>query len=85
MFLYYLEHGEKLQKPSKEEKLEMIKRHIQMEVEEKGEEVAIKEMRKQVSWYIKNLKNAAMIREKINQICKEKEMVQVLTEYFENQ
>ena len=56
-----------------------------MEVEEKGEEVAIKEMRKQVSWYIKNLKNAAMIREKINQICKEKEMVQVLTEYFENQ
>lgn len=83
--LYYLEHGEKLQKPSKEEKLEMIKRHIQMEVEEKGEEVAIKEMRKQVSWYIKNLKNAAMIRERINQICKEKEMVQVLTEYFKNQ
>ena len=53
-----------------------------MEVAEKGEDIAIKEMRKQISWYIKNLKDSSKMREKINSITKQKEIVQEITEYF---
>ena len=49
---HYLKTGSKLEKPSLEEKLETIKRHINMEIEEKGEYTGIREMRKQLSWYV---------------------------------
>ena len=59
--IHYLKTGEILDKPSKNEKLEMIKKHINLEVEEKTEEIAIKEMRKHLSWYIKNMKDYIII------------------------
>lgn len=80
--VFYLKTGEKLAKPTLQEKLEMILLHIHKEVEEKSERVAICEMRKQICWYVKNLKESSRLREKINQITTEKEMVQVITEYF---
>lgn len=83
--IHYLKTGEKLSKPTKKEKLEIIKRHIRLEVEEKTEEVAIKEMRKHLSWYIKSMKDSSKMREKINTITKKDEMLQAITEYFENQ
>ena len=42
----YLNTGRKLPRPSKQEKLETILKHIDLEIEEKGENIAIKEMRK---------------------------------------
>lgn len=83
--IYYLKTGEKLPKPSKKEKLEIIKRHIKLEVEEKTEDVAIKEMRKHLSWYIKSMKDSGRMRERINTITKKEEMLQAITEYFENE
>lgn len=80
--VFYLKTGERLAKPTLKEKLEMILLHIHKEVEEKSERVAICEMRKQICWYVKNLKESSRLREKINQITTEKEMVQVITEYF---
>lgn len=80
--IYFLETGEKLPKPTLQEKLDVIIKHINMEVAEKGEDVAIKEMRKQISWYIKNLKDSSKMREKINSITKQKQIVQEITEYF---
>ena len=53
---YYLETGNKLLPPTKEEKLKVIEKHIELAVEEKGEDVAIKELRKHIAWYTKNLK-----------------------------
>lgn len=80
--IHYLKTGEKLEKPTKLEKLETIKRHIELEVEEKTEEIAIKEMRKHLSWYIKNMKDSSRMREKINTITRKEEMLQAITEYF---
>ena len=60
-----------------------IKSH-NLEVQEKGEEIAIKEMRKHISCYIKNMKNATEIREKINKIEKQNELEKCLIEYFKN-
>ena len=49
-----------------------------------GEEIAIKEKRKHISCYIKNMKNATEIREKINKIEKHNELEKCLIEYFKN-
>ena len=79
---YFLETGEKLEPPSNEEKLIVIKKHIKLAVEEKGEEVAIKELRKHIAWYTKNLKNSSEFRNSINKIETEKELINKLDEYF---
>lgn len=78
----YLENGNVLGTPTNKEKLQTILRHIDLAVEEKGEDVAIKEMRKHICWYIKNLKDATKLREKINKITKKEELVECLVEYF---
>ena len=53
-----------------------------MEILQKGEYTGIREMRKQLSWYIKGLKDSSKVREQINKIESQTEMVQVITEYF---
>ena len=79
---HFLETGEKLPSPSNEEKLKVIKKHIELAVEEKGEEVAVKELRKHISWYTKNLKNSSEFRNNMNKIETKKELVNYLEEYF---
>ena len=79
---HFLETGEKLSPPSNEEKLKVIEKHIELAVEEKGEEVAVKELRKHISWYTKNLKNSSEFRNNINKIENKKELVNSLEEYF---
>ena len=74
--------GEETREISKEEKLQTILKHIEWEVEEKGEVVGIKELRKHMSAYIKNMPNATTLREKINKIETKKELETCLKEYF---
>lgn len=74
--------GEETRKISKEEKLQTILKHIEWEVEEKGEVVGIKELRKHMSAYIKNMPNATTLREKINKIETKNELETCLKEYF---
>jgi len=78
---HFLETGEKLQEPSNEEKLAIMKEHIGLAVEEKGE-IAVKELRKHIAWYTKNLKNSSEFRNSINKIETEKELLIKLEEYF---
>lgn len=66
----------------KEEKLEIIKEHIALEIEDKGEIAGIRELRKHMAAYVKNMPNAAIIRSKINTIETKKELIACLTEYF---
>lgn len=81
--LYFLETGNKLPDPSNEEKLEIIKEHINLAVEEKGE-IAIKELRKHIAWYTKNLKNSSEFRSSINVIESKDELINKLEEYFKS-
>ena len=82
---HYLQTGEKQDSPSLEEKLEIIKKHIRLSVIEKGENVAIKEMRKHLACYVKNLKNASKMREEINKIETEQELLKTLDLFFEKE
>ena len=79
--IHYLETGEKLPKPTNEEKLEVIKKHVELAVKEKGE-IAVKELRKHIAWYTKNLKNSSEFRNKINTIEQEGELINYIDEYF---
>lgn len=78
---HYLETGEKLPNPTNQEKLDIIKEHINLAVKEKGE-IAIKELRKHIAWYTKNLKNSSEFRNSINTIESKEELVKKLEEYF---
>ena len=68
--------------PTSKEKLDLIIKHINLEVEEKGENIGIREMRKHLGWYIKNIENASRIREKVNFIEKKDEVIDCLKEYL---
>ena len=78
---HYLETGEKLEPPSNQEKIYIIKQHIELAVEEKGE-IAIKELRKHIAWYTRNLKNSSEFRNSINTIESKEELIKKLDEYF---
>lgn len=83
--IHYLETGEKLPEPTPKEKLEVITKHVEMAVEEKPETYAIKELRKQLAWYVKNLKNSSKIREKINTIETKDELLACLREFMDTE
>ena len=72
---HFLETGEYLPEISVEERLEIIKEHINLIVEEKGEISGIKEFRKHMAAYTKNLPNSSSFRNKINSICKKDELI----------
>lgn len=80
---HYLKTGEKLPKPTSQEKYEILKEHIELDIMEKGEIVAINEMRKHIAWYTKNMKDASTFRNEINHIDNVDELMRKLTEYFD--
>ena len=80
----YLKTGEEPEEISSEEKLKTIIRHINLEVEEKGEYTGIREMRKHISGYTKGMPNSSVVREYINRIEDKEELIQALTEYFKS-
>lgn len=79
--IHYLETGEKLPEISNEEKLAIMKEHINLAIQEKGE-VAVKELRKHIAWYTKNLKNSSEFRNSINTIENGQELLTKVEEYF---
>ncbi|SFR63853.1 tRNA dihydrouridine synthase DusB [[Clostridium] aminophilum] len=66
--VHYLEHGELLPEPTREEVLAMIRRQAKMMVDVKGEYIAIREMRKHVFWYTAGIPNSAQLRNDINMV-----------------
>ena len=67
---------------SNEERLKIILKHIDLEIEQKGEYIGIREMRKHICWYLKNLENSSRIRDQINKIENKQELIDCLIEYF---
>ncbi len=79
---YYLETGEKLPEVSKKEKFEIIKEHVELELAEKPEITAIRELRKPLAWYTKGLESSSEFREKINKIEDIKELMIEIEKFF---
>ena len=62
---HYLKTGEKLSTPPLEERVEMLKFHLDEEIKLRGENVAIKFMRKFYPYYLAGFKNAKTLRSKL--------------------
>ena len=79
---HYFENGEKIQRPTNQERYEIIKQHIDLCIKEKGEKVGINEMRKHIACYTKNLKDSSAFRSQINQIANYDELIKYIEKYF---
>ena len=79
---HYLKTGEKMPRPSEQEKYEILKEHIDFDIREKGEGVALNEMRKHIAWYTKNMKDSSEFRNLINHIDNREELMNKIKEYF---
>ena len=79
---HYLETSEKLPQIDNKEKLRVIKKHLELELQEKQEIIAIREMRKHIAWYTKNMPNASEFRSGINKIENKEELIEAIEKYF---
>ncbi len=78
----YLEDGTLPQEVSAKEKMQMLKRHFELLCKDKGEKLALLEIRTHALWYIKGLPGSAAIK---NQICQTKdsnELFNILNNYI---
>lgn len=75
---HYLNTGEILGPPSKEELKATILRHGQLQTEYKGENTAMREMRKHVAWYTAGYPHSASLRNDINLVATMEELEKLL-------
>ncbi|MCL1808757.1 MAG: tRNA dihydrouridine synthase DusB [Clostridiales bacterium] len=73
--------GEKAVPPSPKEKKEAACRHLADLVAEKGEYVAVREMRKHIGWYLKGIPHSAQVRRQANAIKEAGEFFNLLGEF----
>lgn len=64
--------------PTDEERIALLLQHIDLVCADKGEHIAVREMRKHIGWYIKGMHGATRIRREINAINDAEEMKRVL-------
>jgi len=62
----YLETGRIPERPTNQEKKELILRHAGLQLEYKGEYTGVREMRKHLSWYTVGMPHSAKFRQMIN-------------------
>ena len=63
----YLETGKILEDPTPREKIDVAMLHLDRLIALKGENVAVREMRKHAAWYLKGIRGNGTIRSKVNE------------------
>ena len=74
---------EKPEAPSAEERIRMLMRHFSDLIAFKGEYAAVREMRKQVGWYLKGIRGSAEVRRRVNSITEAASMEAVFTDLLQ--
>ena len=80
-----LETGHVPERPDTAEIREMILRHARMEIEFKGEDTAVREMRKHVAWYTAGCPHSSALREAVNHVRTYRELENLLEERLTSQ
>ena len=78
--VYYLKTGKLLDGPTCKEKIEMIKKHLNYLLKTKNEKNAILEMRTHASYYLKGIRNSAIIKQKLFKTKTKEEFLKVIDE-----
>jgi tRNA-dihydrouridine synthase B len=68
--------------PSLAERIDMILLHLDMLIAEKGERVAVLEMRKHAAWYLKGVKGSSGLRGKLNTVTEAAECKRLLADFL---
>jgi len=77
------EFGCKPEAPDRQNRIEMLIRHLEMLCEDKGENIGVKEIRKFVPWYTKGMRGAPALRRKINQVTDAATMIELFSRMTE--
>lgn len=77
------ESGLEYERPSLIEIRQMILRHAQMLIDEKGEYIGSREMRKHAAWYTQGLPGSSKLRGSLNEVENIEDLKRVLDSYLE--
>ncbi|MCG9968278.1 tRNA dihydrouridine synthase DusB [Pelotomaculum terephthalicicum JT] len=75
---HFLKTGVVLPEPAPAERVMAALRHLNLLIENKGEKVAVREMRKHAAWYTKGVRGAAKLRDRINKAGSKEELEKIL-------
>lgn len=67
--------------PTTAEKIDVMRQHVDMLINLKGEYIGVREARKHIAWYIKGMKDCAKMRESVCRISTHDELKQKIEEY----
>lgn len=81
---YYWQTGEELPPPTADERAQMALWHLERMVAIKGEAVAVREMRKQLAWYLKGTPGSAQYRQRCYALNTEAEARALVEEWREH-
>lgn len=73
--------GKTPQQPTFNDKLDMCIRHYQLSIKYNGEYKAVREMRKNIAWYIKGIPNCTEIKNKVNVLEDSDKVIEILYQY----
>jgi nifR3 family TIM-barrel protein len=74
----YLETGVLIGEPTVREKIDVCKLHLDRLIALKGEDIAVREMRKHAAWYLKGIRGSGKVRGAINECTKRDDLVRLL-------
>ncbi len=77
----YLEEGKMLEEPTFEDKINMIRKHLDYLLKIKPEKTALLEMRTQASYYLKGLSGSSQVKEKIFKTNTKEEFLKIINDY----
>ena len=78
----YLENGILPKEVTLKEKIDMIKKHLNLLIETKPYKVALLEIRSHAAWYLKGLPNTKELKENIFKTSTKEELIKLLNEYL---
>lgn len=78
----YVENGKIIDKPTYEDRLNMILKHFNLLKENTSLKQALLEIRSHALWYIKYLPNNKEYKNKFNQVKSEEELISIVNEYL---
>lgn len=82
--VHYMEKGILLPEPTILEKIEMALKHFHRLIEDKGEYIGIREIKKHIGWYLKGIPNGSEIKRKINTMQTRNEMDHILLNFMKS-
>ena len=78
-----LKKGELLEKPTEEEKINMLLHHFELLLKIKNEKLAVLEIRTHAAYYLKGIKEASSLKNEIFKVKTKEEFRTLLEEYKE--